>query len=373
MSHLLKTRHSNVTRTGAPSAQAPFMSEEAPVHKRRKRYPGRNPRRFEDRYKEHNPEKYPEAAAHIEAKGNTLAGTHRPICVEEILTILDPKPGEMALDATLGYGGHAREILPRLAPEGRLFGIDADPIELPKTEARLRALGHDEESFVARQLNFSGVRSLIYEAGGGFDCILADLGVSSMQLDNPTRGFTHKSEGPLDLRLNPRKGKSAAEFLQTLSLEELESCFVENADEPHALWIARAIKEQSSNLTTTVRLADTIKARLKKMKPPLSEKDIKKSVQRCFMALRISVNEEFDVLDRFLKVLPHCLNPGGRVAILTFHSGEDRRVKKAFAKDRDLGLYSEVASKPKRPSAQECRDNPRSSCAKLRWAVRTSS
>lgn len=345
------------------------MTEESRPHQRRKRYKGKNPRRFEERYKELNPAAYPEEAEHIMAKGNTLAGSHRPICVKEILSILDPKPAEIALDATLGYGGHAQELLGCLLPGGRLFGIDADPLELSKTQARLRLKGFEEDVLVVRQMNFSAVRSLLFEAGGGFDCVLADLGVSSMQLDNPSRGFSHKTEGPLDLRLNPRRGKSAASLLSTIDREPLVRLLQDHADEPYAEEIAQAMTSPSSRPTTTTELAGLIKVRLKRL--GLEEQEIKKSLQRSFMALRIEVNQEFEELERFLRVLPQCMNPGARVAILTFHSGEDRRVKKSFAMAEQRGIYSKIASKPLRPSAEECRSNPRASCAKLRWAVRS--
>ncbi len=347
------------------------MSEEKTAHKRRPRYKGRNPRRFEERYKEQNPEKYAAEVEHIIAKGQTPAGTHRPICVAEILDVLSLKSGEVALDATLGYGGHSQELLAQVTPEGRLFAVDVDPIELPKTEARLRALGFEEDALIVRQMNFSGVRSLLYEAGGGFDGILADLGVSSMQIDNPERGFTFKADGPLDLRLNPNRGATAADLLKKLSTPELQRILAENADEPFAKEIAQAIKGHQSPIETTTALAAVIVDALKKARPKPLESAARKSVQRTFMALRIAVNEEFSVLDRFLQILPHCLNPGGRVAILSFHSGEDRRVKKAFAYGAQLGTYAKISDAPIRPSAEECRANPRATCAKLRWAVRS--
>lgn len=348
------------------------MTEENPVpHKRRVRYSGRNPRRFEEKYKELDPAKYAGDIEHIIAKGQTPAGMHRPICVEEILSILDPKPGETCLDATLGYGGHSEKILPRLLPGGKLFAVDVDPLELPKAEARLRGLGFGEDVFVARKMNFAGVLGLLPEAGGGFDCVLADLGVSSMQLDNPARGFTYKADGPLDLRLNPARGKPASEMIETISAEALEKMLFDYADEPNAKDIARAIKASLLPVTTTARLAGTVTDGLKKLYPKMEEPLIKKALQRTFMALRIAVNEELSVLDRFLDILPWCLKPGGRVAILSFHSGEDRRVKKAFARGEETGIYSSVAPAPARPSPEERRGNPRSACAKLRWAVRS--
>lgn len=348
------------------------MTEEAPKpHKRRERYSGKHPRSFDLKYKELDPAKYAAQIEHIIAKGLTPAGTHRPICVDEILKILDPKPGEVAFDATLGYGGHTARLLPRLLPGGKLFAVDVDTVELPKTEARLRAEGFGPDVLVIRRMNFAGVMGLLGEAGGGFDCMLADLGVSSMQLDNPERGFTYKADGPLDLRLSPGRGQPASEYLKTVAQEKLAAVLAENADEPHAATIARAIKESPAALLTTAQLAETVRAGLKAAHAKLEAEIIKKSLQRVFMALRIEVNDEFSALDRFLAALPWCLKPGGRAAILTFHSGEDRRVKKAFARGEDEGLYSSVAPTPARPSPAERRSNPRSACAKLRWAVRS--
>ena len=352
--------------------QEPGDSPEAPKpHKRRVRYSGRNPRRFEDKYKELNPEKYARDVEHVIAKGRTPAGMHIPICVKEILEILDPKPGETGLDATLGFGGHAQEILPRLSPGGRLFALDVDTIELPRTEARLRGLGFSKDVFITRRMNFAGIMGLLPEAGGGFDFVLADLGVSSMQLDNPARGFTYKFDGPLDLRLNPSRGVPASELLKSISFKALAKLLAENADEPHAETIARAIKGSLSPLTTTVQLSDTVRAALAKLPSKETDNAIKRALQRTFMALRIGVNEELSVLDRFLEALPWCLKPGARVAILSFHSGEDRRVKKAFAAGADSGIYSSVAPTCLRPSPEEQKKNSRSSCAKLRWAVRS--
>ena len=348
------------------------MAEETPPpHKRRVRYSGRNPRRFEDKYKELDPAKYAGDIAHIIAKGQTAAGMHRPICVDEILSILDPKPGEVCLDATLGYGGHAEKLLPRLLPGGKLFAVDVDPVELPRAEARLRGLGFGEDVFIARKLNFAGVLGLLPEAGGGFDCILADLGVSSMQLDNPARGFTYKADGPLDLRLNPGRGKPASDLLESVSAAALEKILFEYADEPNAKDIALAIKASLLPVITTARLASAVTDGLKKLYPKMEDSLIKKALQRTFMALRIAVNEELSVLDRFLEILPWCLKPGGRIAILSFHSGEDRRVKKSFERGEISGIYSKIAPAPLRPTSEERRGNPRSACAKLRWAVRS--
>jgi 16S rRNA (cytosine1402-N4)-methyltransferase len=284
--------------------------------------------------------------------------------VTEVLAALDPKPGEIAVDCTLGFGGHAREILQRLQPGGRLIGLDADPIELPKTEERLRELGFDRNTFFAHRTNFAGLPQLLAQNGiRGVDLVLADLGVSSMQLDDPSRGFSLKHEGPLDLRMNPERGAAASVLLQKLSAGKLARLLLENADESdRALAPALAGK----TFTSTRALADAIRAAL----PLQKEEERELSVRRVFQALRIAVNDEFSALDTFLRNLPGCLNPGGRVAILTFHSGEDRRVKKAFENGLREGNYAEIAREVVRPSSEECRANPRATSAKLRWARR---
>lgn len=345
-------------------------------HKRRPRYSGKNPRRFEDKYKEHDPGRYAETVEKVLASGKTPAGTHRPIMVAEILELLAPKPGEVAVDCTLGHGGHAREILPRLAPGGKLLGLDADPIELPKTEARLRALGFGPEIFVAHRSNFAGLPRILAECSSpstsdeeraGVRCadiILADLGVSSMQIDDPARGFSVKFDGPLDMRMNPQRGQTASAFLAKISPAALAALLVEYSDEPHAASLAPALAGKT--FATTKSLANAVRAVL----PRLNKEDCDLSIRRVFQALRIAVNDEFSALDTFLRNLPACLNPGGRVAILTFHSGEDRRVKKSFEAGFRDGIYSDVAREVLRPSPAERDANPRSTPAKLRWALR---
>jgi len=339
------------------------MSPDDPPRPRRVRYQGTHPRGFQEKYKELDPARHAGEQAKVLARGHTPAGTHRPICVAEILAVLDPQPGEVALDATLGHGGHTQALLPRLLPGGRLVGVDVDPIELPRTEARLRALGFGEEVLALRRMNFAGLPRLQAE-WGGFDLVLADLGVSSMQIDDPARGFTWKAEGPLDLRLNPQRGRSAADLLATLDEPALAELLRLNADEPHALAIAREV--HGRGLRTTRELAERVRAALRA--EAAEAEDVKKSLQRTFQALRIAVNDEFNVLEQFLTLLPACLRPGGRVAILTFHSGEDRRVKKAFQQGQREGIYAEVAPDPIRASPEERHANPRSTSAKLRWA-----
>ncbi|HVY70537.1 MAG TPA: 16S rRNA (cytosine(1402)-N(4))-methyltransferase RsmH [Verrucomicrobiae bacterium] len=334
-------------------------------HKRRPRYSGKNPRRFEEKYKEHQPELHPETVAKVLASGKTPAGTHRPIMVAEILEVLEPRPGEVAVDCTLGYGGHSREILPRLAPGGRLLGLDADPVELPKTETRLRELGFGPDVFTAHRSNFAGLPRVLAEAGlAGADMILADLGVSSMQLDDPSRGFSVKQAGPLDMRMNPGRGQPASALLAKVDRGELARLLGENADEPRAGELAAALAGR--NFITTTELVAGIRAAL----PRTGRDEVELTVRRVFQALRIAVNDEFAALDTWLRVLPDCLEPGGRVAVLTFHSGEDRRVKRAFEAGLADGRYAEISREVMRPSAAERHANSRSAPAKLRWARR---
>jgi len=348
------------------------MENQEPKHVRRVRYKGTHPKSFGDKYKELQPELYGDDIAKVMDQGRTPAGMHRSICVHEIMEILCVTPGQTGLDATLGYGGHSQEILKMLQGEGRLYAIDVDPFELPRTEQRLRSLGYGPDVLVIQKLNFSDVDRLIAQSGT-LHFVLADLGVSSMQIDNPERGFSFKVEGPLDLRLNPKSGKPASSLLKTISEDRLEEILVENADEPHFQRIANAIKTHLSKglvIDTTTQLQKIIAQALEFL--PLNERkeDIKKSCQRCFQALRIEVNDEFGALDKFLEKLPDALSPGGRVAILSFHSGEDRRVKKSFQRFFREGIFSEVAPDPIRPTAQECNTNPRARSAKLRWAVK---
>ena len=343
--------------------------EQPSVRVRRRRYAGRNPRAFHDKYKELNPGKYLADVQKVLASGRTPAGMHIPIMVREVLACLRPSAGEVAVDCTFGWGGHAQAILEHLQPGGRLIAIDADPLELPRAEERLRAAGYGPDDFVARHANFAALPAVI--AGEGLsqvDIVLADLGVSSMQFDNPDRGFSYKGAGPLDMRMNPRKGESAAQLIARATEEELARLLDENADEPHAQLIARLLKQQS--LETTQATERVVRSGLTAAVPRIEKAEVKMSVRRTFQALRIAVNDEFSVLDALLRVLPQCLAPGGRVAMLTFHSGEDRRVKKAFQAGQRAGIYSAVATEVIRSAKEETFANRRASAAKLRWAVR---
>lgn len=351
-------------------SRTPLDQPPAP-RKRRVRYRGTHPRRFEEKYKELQPERYSQDVQKVMERGQTPAGTHRSVLVNEVLEALEPRPGEIGLDATLGYGGHAVELLKRITPGGRLVGIDVDPVELPRTEARLRDLGFTPEMLVVRRMNFAGIQRLLADSWEGFDFILADLGVSSMQIDNPQRGFTFKHDGPLDLRLNPQKGHSASSLLQSTDEDALAALLKENADEPYAAVIARAVKAHREPIDTTALLGSIVQAAVESaVRGPDRLDEVKAAKQRVFQALRIAVNDEFGALDRFLEQLQACLKPGGRVAVLSFHSGEDRRVKKSFVSGLRCGLYERVAPDVVRASSQERHDNPRSACVKMRWAVR---
>jgi 16S rRNA (cytosine1402-N4)-methyltransferase len=340
-----------------------------PERTRRPRYPGKNPRAFHEKYKELNPEQYAADVEKVLASGKTPAGSHRPIMVAEVLDCLRPVPGDLAVDCTLGGGGHARAILERIRPGGRLIGLDVDPFELPRTEERLRAAGFGPDTFTTHRGNFAGLPQVL--AGEGLlavDVVIADLGVSSMQLDNPDRGFSYKEQGPLDMRMNPTRGESAAQLLARLNEAKLARLLEENADEPYADLIAGLLKADPP--ATTHELDRLVRAGLGAAHPDLGKADLKLSVRRTLQALRIEVNGELSSLDALLRSLPHTLVPGGRAAILTFHSGEDRRVKKAFQAGHRAGIYSGVAGDVIRSTRAELMANRRAQAAKLRWAVR---
>lgn len=384
------------------------MPEET-THKRRVRYKGTHPRTFEEKYKEHDPEKYADTVAKVIEKGSTPAGMHIPIMVKEILEFLQIRPGQKGLDATLGYGGHTRKMLEKLtevsatseltdevyikddiqtmddswenpeevlrekAPEGHLYALDVDPIEIVKTGERLQKAGYGEEILTILQQNFANLETVAREYGP-FDFMLADLGVSSMQIDDPKRGFSYKADGPLDLRLDPQHGIPASQRLRELNREELIGMLVENSDEPYAEQIASQICKtfkKGGSMDTTTALREAIERALCFLPENKEKKDIlKKTCQRVFQALRIDVNSEFEVLEAFLNALPEALADGGRVAILTFHSGEDRLVKKAFQQYYREGIFEEIATDVIRPTAEECRQNGRARSTKMRWAIR---
>ncbi|TDI46634.1 MAG: 16S rRNA (cytosine(1402)-N(4))-methyltransferase RsmH [Acidobacteria bacterium] len=339
--------------------------------RRRVRYQGTHPRRFEDKYKELDPERDPETIAKVIASGKTPAGQHRPILVAEILAILVPQPGERGADVTLGYGGHSEALLEKLRPGGRLLALDVDSEQLPRTEARLRGRGHDEEALIVRQSNYAGLASILTQIGwqDGVDFLLADLGLSSMQIDNPARGFSYKHDGPLDMRMNPDAGLPARYWIENCKVEKLARVLAEGSNEPLAEQLAEAIRAATTRapLKTTRQLRSVIEAALP---GKMNDTNRKATVARVFQAIRIAVNKEFSALDRFLSLLPSCLRPGARVAVLCFHSGEDRRVKHHFRDGFRSGVYREIAPQVVRPSYREIGGNSRAAAAKMRWAIK---
>lgn len=349
------TMNSDLSSLPSPDA------EPAPVHQRRKRYSGKNPRHFSEKYKELNPERYPEILEKVASSGKTPAGTHIPVLMQESLEALQLAPGMIGVDGTLGFGGHAREILQRIIPGGKLFGLDVDPIEQPKTEARLRREGFDEHVLDVVRSNYAGIGKVLTQRNiAAVDFIFADLGCSSMQIDDPKRGFTFKSNGPLDMRMNPQRGVSAADLLEKISESDLAEILRENADEPHAERLASLLAGKS--LRSTQDLVQAVQE--------AAHDESGDTTRRVFQALRIAVNEEFTALDAFLRSAPFFLKPGGRIVVLTFHSGEDRRVKKSFQQHQRVGLFSAIAEEIITATPEERRANPRSIPAKLRWAVR---
>lgn len=336
---------------------------------RRIRYSGKNPRNFADKYKELRSESYPSEIAKVVANGRTPAGTHRPIMVREVMLALRLEPGNTVADCTLGYGGHATEMLRAIQPGGRLIAMDHDPCELAKTEQRLQSLGFPTESVVIRRMNFAGAAQLIAtESPGGVDALLCDLGVSSMQLDDPERGFSCKLDGPLDMRMNQQRGRSASELLSSVNALQLKEILMNNADEPNAKKIAAAIvsTHKKQPLTTTFSLAAVVR----QVQHLDSTGGYDSAIRRVFQAIRIEVNKEFESLDGFLSQLPTCLKPGARVAVLSFHSGEDRRVKLCFKNGFQQGLFSSISKDFETPSREEVWSNSRARSAKLRFAVR---
>lgn len=348
------------------------MENQCQEHKRRVRYKGTHPKNYNEKYKELQPEKYPETVEKVISKGSTPVGMHISIMVKEILEFLQIQPGQTGLDATLGYGGHTQEMLKCLQSKGCLYALDVDAIEMERTGKRLRELGYGPEILTIKQMNFADIDQVAAQAGG-FDFVLADLGVSSMQIDNPERGFSFKKDGPLDLRLDSGKGIPASMRLRAVSREELKGMLVENADEPYAEEISRKIVSEikkGNEIATTARLREVIEEALSFLPEADRREAVKKSCQRTFQALRIDINSEFEVLHQFLEKLPGALAKGGRAAVLTFHSGEDRIVKKSFRQLYRQGVYSDIAMDVIRPSDKERSMNGRARSTKMRWAVK---
>lgn len=344
---------------------------------RRPRYPGTHPRRFQQKYKEQRPDLHPEMTAHVRAQGRTPAGSHVPIMVAEILDVLSPRPGQVVVDCTLGHGGHAEALLGQIEPDGTLLGLDVDGRQLSLTGKRLEALGGTARILLHRG-NFAGMDKALRTHGlEGCDLLLADLGVSSMQVDDPSRGFSYKWDGPLDMRMDDRRSRTAADLLAALPEAELAAALAGLADESDAVALARAIvaARERAPLVRTLELAHLI-LRAKGWTPK-SWRDHKHEhprelhpAARTFQAFRILVNDELGALEQLLRVLPWMMRPGGRMAMLSFHSGEHQRIQDALAEGGRQGCYTEFSHEPPRPSPEEIRDNPRSAAARLHWAHR---
>lgn len=304
---------------------------------------------------------------------STPAGEHLPVMLAEVLQVLNPRPGQTVVDCTLGFAGHSCELLQRVGPTGLLVATDMDPANLPRATEKLQAVGHP---FHAHHGNFAGLPAVLLAAGvEKVDAVLADLGMSSMQVDDADRGFSFMRDGPLDMRMDPTRGRTAAELLNTLSADELAAAFTELGDEPEAEKIAAAIVEhrETKPLERTQELRELIE-RTAPVTPLLGpghgpiRKQVMLPTTRVFQALRILVNRELANLSQLLRVLPTILKPGGVAGIISFHSGEDRLVKTAFRDGVRSGIYSAAADDAIRPSEQEKLDNPRARSAKLRWA-----
>ncbi len=350
--------------------------DRGPVKRRRPRYSGTHPKSYAEKYKEHNLEAYPEIVAHLHEKGTTPAGSHVPVLVEEVMEWLGPAPGEVVVDCTVGYGGHALEFMRRVGPAGRLIALDVDAAELERTRQRL---SKENVPVSFHHSNFAGIAKVLNkEKLDGFDVIFADLGVSSMQIDDPERGMSYKHEGPLDLRMDDRIRQTGADLLNSLSEEELANTLWELADEPDHRRIARMIvarrAEQpiarTSQLVQIVFDAKSLDARTWRRQQQASESGTLHPAARTFQALRILVNNELGSLKELLRVAPYCLRPGGRIGIISFHSGEDRVVKQSFREGIRTGTYESISRDVIVPQPEEIRTNPRSASAKFRWAIK---
>lgn len=312
---------------------------------------------------------------------STAPGEHRPVLLAEVLDALRPQPGEMVVDCTLGFAGHAKALLERVGPTGLLVGMDWDEENLSRARPILETTGLP---FRLHHANFAGLPQVLGMEGlTQVDAILADVGVSSMQIDDPTRGFSYVREGPLDMRMDRSRGRSATDLLAQLSERDLADTLRTFGDEPHAAAIAHAIVQARARepITTTSQLSAIVGMAVGKPVTRAAGWRLHKSKKqwelhpaaRTFQALRIMVNRELANLQELLRVLPYCLKPGGRAAIISFHSGEDRLVKTAFKSGLQQKVYAASSEEPVRASYEERGMNPRSRSAKLRWALRLAS
>ena len=313
----------------------------------------------------------------IRAKGKTAPGTHVPVLLKDVMAQLTPSSGEIVVDCTLGYGGHASQFAGRIASDGKLIGLDVDGKELEGTKRRLK---NAKCRLSFHNTNFGNIAEVLRKENiEDADIIFADIGVSSMQVDDPTRGISYKNDGPLDMRMDARLEKTGADLLAELSKDQLSQMLRENSDEPDhevlAQWIAaQRISSPITKVSELIRLVFNAKG--------LTEKTWKKKQKasgfgsahpaaRTFQALRIMVNDEIGSLQRLLQAAPKCLKPGGRIGIICFHSGEDRLVKNNFRQSCDDGVYKSISKNALTPRTGEIVKNPRSASAKFRWAIRS--
>ena len=345
-------------------------------HHRRPRYSGTHPKSFQQKYKEHNIAAHPELRTHLRAKGKTPAGSHIPVLIEEVIGCLKPKAGQTIADCTVGYGGHSLEFIKHIGPTGKLIAFDVDGAELERTRHRL---SKEKASISFYHSNFAGIaNALSKEKLDGYDIIFADLGVSSMQIDNPARGISYKNEGPLDMRMDERLKQTGADLLNSLSEEELAKALWELSDEPdykeiaHLIVIQRAVQPitQVSQLVRLVFAVKGLTINSWKKKQRSSKFGSLHPAARTFQALRILVNDELGCLKELLRIAPYCLRPGGRIGIISFHSGEDRLVKQSFRDGVENGIYQSASQNAIVPRTKEIMSNPRCASAKFRWAIK---
>jgi 16S rRNA (cytosine1402-N4)-methyltransferase len=351
-------------------------SRPSPEHRRRPRYSGTHPKSYQQKYKEHNISAHPELQDHLRAKGKTPAGMHVPVLTREVLESMKPRPGEIVADCTVGYGGHAAEFIKSIGPAGKMIAFDVDSAELERTRLRL-SKENVRVSFY--RSNFAGIANVLSkEKIDGYDIIFADLGVSSMQIDNPERGMSYKHDGPLDMRMDDRLKRTGAALLNSLSEEQLSEAFLELADEPDHRKIARLIvaRRAVQPITRTPQLMQLIfsakgmTAKTWRQQQRSSKSGLLHPAARTFQALRILVNNELGSLRELLRVAPYCLRPGGRIGIISFHSGEDRLVKQSFRDGVKNDIYQSAAQNAIVPQRKEIASNPRSASAKFRWAIK---
>jgi 16S rRNA (cytosine1402-N4)-methyltransferase len=284
---------------------------------------------------------------------------HIPVLPAEVLHWIDPQPGQIVVDCTLGGGGHARLIAERISPGGRVIGLDQDPAMLDLARPRLAGL-----PVTLVHASFDQIADVLRDENILADAVLADLGISSDQLDAPTRGLTFQYDGPLDMRMDPTRGETAADLLRRLPERDLADLIYQFGEERLSRRIARRIVEarQTTPIETTTQLAELVRRCVPRGKGHRID-----PATRTFQALRIAVNDELDSLDRLLAQLPRVLKPGGRAVVISFHSLEDRRVKQAF---RTGDQWQVLTKKPVTAGEDEERTNPRSRSAKLRAARR---